>query len=134
MKKISPRKYAVGLYEAVKEKSKDEVDLIIENFLKILLKNNDFSLADKIVAEFSAYFKEQEGIIEAEVVTARKLSAEEEKELSQSIKGQLAAKEIELVNKVDKSILGGLIIRFKDKLFDGSLKNRLEALKINLTK
>lgn len=134
MKKISPRKYAIGLHEAVKEKSKDEADLIIENFLKILLKNNDFSLADKIVAEFSAYLKEQEGKIEAEAVTARQLSVEEEKELSQSIKGQLAAEEIELVNKVDKSILGGLIIRFKDKLFDGSLKNKLETLKTNLTK
>ncbi len=41
---------------------------------------------------------------------------------------------IETVNKVDKNILGGIIVKYGDKVFDGSLRKKLEEFRGAITK
>jgi F-type H+-transporting ATPase subunit delta len=42
-------------------------------------------------------------------------------------------KNVSLVNKVDKDVLGGILIKMGDKEIDGTIKRRLVALREQLT-
>ena len=47
---------------------------------------------------------------------------------------QLEKVEIELINKIDPSIIGGLKVVIHSHIYDGSIKNKLENMKIDLLK
>ena len=69
-----------------------------------------------------------EGAEIAEITTAIELDDEDKLKLAQRITN-LVGKPVVLQPKVDASILGGIIIRVGDRLIDGSVRSKLEALK-----
>ncbi len=69
-----------------------------------------------------------EGAEVAEVTTAIPLDDEDRLRLAQRITS-LVGKPVVLKPKVDSSLIGGIIIRVGDKLIDGSIRSKLEALK-----
>ena len=69
-----------------------------------------------------------EGAEVAEVTTAIPLDDEDRLRLAQRITS-LVGKPVVLKPKVDSSLIGGIIIRIGDKLIDGSIRSKLEALK-----
>ena len=68
------------------------------------------------------------GIRQAEIVTARELGADERKALVAEV-GKLAGARIEASFKLDKSILGGTVVRIGSTVYDGSVRGRLDRLK-----
>ncbi len=72
-----------------------------------------------------------EGAEVAEVTTALPLDDEDKLRLAQRLTS-LVGKPVVLKPKVDSSLIGGLIIRVGDKLIDGSIRNKLLALKRDL--
>lgn len=69
-----------------------------------------------------------EGAEVAEVTTAIPLDDEDRLRLAQRLTS-IVGKPIVLKSKVDSSLIGGIIIRVGDKLIDGSIRSKLEALK-----
>ena len=74
-----------------------------------------------------------EGAEVAEVTTAIPLDDEEKLRLAQRITS-LVGKPVVLKPKVDPSVIGGIIIRVGDKLIDGSIRSKLEALKREMSR
>ena len=68
------------------------------------------------------------GIRQAEIVTARELNPQERAELLAGV-GKLAGSRIEPTFKLDESIIGGAVVRIGSKVYDGSVRGRLERLK-----
>ena len=69
-----------------------------------------------------------EGAEVAEVTTAIPLDDEDQLRLAQRLTS-IVGKPIVLKPKVDSSLIGGIIIRVGDKLIDGSIRSKLEALR-----
>ncbi len=69
-----------------------------------------------------------EGAEVAEVITAIALDDEYKLELAQRLT-DMVGKPIVLQPKVDPSLIGGVIIRIGDRLLDGSIHSKLQALK-----
>ena len=115
-------------------KKKKEVEQAINEFARVLVANNDITKLDKIIQEFNNIWNEKEGIVEAEVKSAQELDKSIIKTLSDYIVNLSGAKKVELNKIVDKNLLGGVVIKYSDKVMDGSLKNRINNLKSNLKK
>lgn len=130
--KIKPKQYARALFELTKDKNKTEVKETIANFAKFLFKNNDAFKLDKILQEFTILCNKELLILDAEISSAHQLSRETEELLKEYLKKESTAKEIKTDLKVNKNILGGVIIKYGDKIFDASIKNRLNKLKQSL--
>jgi len=131
--RISSKQYAESLYQVVKEKDCDVSDAI-KKFIKILVSNNDISKADKIVEDFVKIWNKKEGIVEAEITSARELDKDTVKLLHEYIAKFSDATDVILNKKINKNILGGVIIKCGDKILDASLKMSLKELKNNLVK
>lgn len=103
----------------------------VRNFLMVLAKENRFSRLGEIIAELEdmAVYGPQVKVVE--VTSAVPLTLEEEETLKEKISrrfgGPLAYR-----FQVDPKILGGMVVRVGDKIIDGSLTGRLQALRERL--
>jgi F-type H+-transporting ATPase subunit delta len=127
--KFKAKQYAQALYEALQETKPKDQDIVIENFIEILKQKGDLAEYETIIAEYEVYDREQRGIKEVEITTAG--GAQMNKSLINDL-NEIIGADIEVKEKVDKNLIGGVVIKAGDTLIDGSIKNQLEQLRGNL--
>lgn len=98
-----------------------------ENFLKLLVHNNRLGLVSTIAKLFEAYKAEDEGYVEVEALTAYALSKEAKHDLTTTLEKTLG-KKIHMNVTVDKSLIGGVLVRAGDRVIDGSIRGRLQHM------
>ena len=133
MKKLTAKPYAVSLYEVIAESKGDDIKKQIRNFLNVVKKRKDLKLLSKIFDSFQEVYYERKGILKAEVTSSHKLSNAIENEIKNWLK-QETGKVAEIEEKIDPSLLGGVVIKYSDTILDASLKNSLKNLKNTLIK
>jgi len=131
--KISIKQYAQVLYELTLDKSEVEVNVVIERFVKELIKNNQIKSAPKIIEKFEEIYNQKNKIVVASVTSANKLESDYLERIEKYLMDRYEAKEVVLDNKVSPEIKGGIILRIGDEIIDGSVSNRLRSLKTKLT-
>jgi F-type H+-transporting ATPase subunit delta len=104
-----------------------QVDKEGENFLKLLVQNRRLSLLPEIARIFEEFKAEDEGYIEVDVLTAYALSKESKLEFSSKLEKALH-KKIHMNVSVDKSLIGGVLVRAGDRVIDGSIKGQLQQM------
>ncbi|MGA9665549.1 MAG: F0F1 ATP synthase subunit delta [Gallionella sp.] len=97
------------------------------NFVRILVDNQRLLLLPEIVALFEALRAESEKTVNVEVDSAFELSSVQQEKIISSLKARMG-REIKLVCKVNKDLLGGVVIRAGDKVIDGSTRTRLAEM------
>ncbi|MDD5072002.1 MAG: ATP synthase F1 subunit delta [Patescibacteria group bacterium] len=127
--KITAKQYAVSLFEAIDRAEGSKIRDIIKNFSRILVENNQTSQLGKIIGQFERIWDKKNKIVKAEIISALKLTPETEKAVKFYLKRTAEGGEVKLSQKVDKSVLGGLIIKRDDRILDASLKTRLAEFK-----
>lgn len=132
--RITPGQYALSLYELASEAKKDKIDEILKNFVALLARSNNLKLADKIEKEFVKLWDEKKGLAKVEVTTAGKLDKDIKEKLNFNIMKWLDKNKVEMEEKIDKDILGGIIVKYEDTVIDGSLRKKIEHLKQKLEK
>jgi F-type H+-transporting ATPase subunit delta len=107
------------------------VNEITTKFLGVLTLNGRASALPAVVSAFKQLAADHRGAIAAEVVTAAPLTAAQKKGVAASLAKALG-KDPEISTRVDPSILGGIKVRVGSRLFDASLKSKLDSLKFAL--
>ena len=123
MKKIN-KQFAEALYEVTKGLKGKDLDQALFSFAELLVRSHKLKQADRIIAEYVKYAKQQEGVVEIEITSAHEL---DQKTLDQ-IK-QVFGKKVNEQQLVDESILGGVSIKMEDKILDATVKTQLKQLK-----
>lgn len=98
-----------------------------QNFVRILVDNQRLLMLPEISAIFDALKSEAEKTLNVVIDSAFEVTAEQQKSLVVSLKKRMG-KEIKLECKVNKDLLGGVVIRAGDKVIDGSATARLREL------
>lgn len=102
---------------------------ITKNFLVIVAENGRLSYLESIVNKFKQLTMADKGIIKAIVTTIMPLPPQEEKELKETLQDIIGhGKSVEVEQKIDPSILGGIMIEFEQKLFDMSIRTRAKQM------
>ena len=103
----------------------------IVSFLRIIIKHNRVKNLDDIFNAFNSLCNEERGVMEGILYTAYPLNEKTQKDISLKI-SQIENKEIELIPHIDPSLIGGVKIVINSHVYDGSIKNQLEKMKIDL--
>jgi F-type H+-transporting ATPase subunit delta len=127
--RISAKQYAQTLYDLTDGKSKSEIEKSIADFARYMHKERKLKLSGKIIESFGKIYNSEKGIVEAEIVTAEKLSDALEKKIENYIKKKYKSEKVIIKNIVDPSIKGGMIVKSGDEVTDGSVRGRLGELK-----
>lgn len=94
------------------------------NFLFITIDKRRETNIINIVDEFNKLFKDYRGIVDIEAVTAVPMNEEASERLKTVLRDKLE-KEINLSNRVDPSIIGGVMLNMDEKIIDSTLKTQL---------
>lgn len=101
------------------------------NFFKLLATNRRLFAAADVVRDFQSLAARARGEVRAEVTAASALSDQQVADLKAALKASVG-KDVTLAQKVDPSILGGLIVKIGSRMVDSSLKTKLEGMRFAL--
>jgi len=102
-----------------------------KKFLGLVAANRRASALPDMIRAFEKLAAEDRGAVSAEVTTALPLTEAQAKALAASLRTALG-KDPEIETRVDPAILGGIKVRVGSRLYDASLKSRLDSLKFAL--
>lgn len=97
------------------------------NFIRILAQSGRLMVAAEIAQMFEELRAEAEKSAQITVSSAFALNGEQQKKIAAALKARLGT-EVKLSCTVDKTLLGGIVIRIGDKVIDGSANTRLAEL------
>lgn len=98
------------------------------NFLKVVSQHSRLNCLRAMHVATRRLYNELRGRVEVTVRTAERLDAAGIDMVTSRLRAALGA-EIELHTQVDPDLIGGIVVRIGDKVFDGSVANRLERLR-----
>tara|TARA_Y100001970_G_scaffold282224_1_gene394612 strand:- start:656 stop:1213 length:558 start_codon:yes stop_codon:yes gene_type:complete len=109
-------------------KSEQTNDLSL-TFLKVLSKNKRFPNILAIISQFININAKKRGDVLADITSAEKLSNDQQNNITNQLRNILGNKLL-LSFKVDKKIIGGLVVKVGSKMIDTSMLNKINKLKI----
>ena len=109
------------------------LDEYVKNVVKMLSVSHNVYAFSRLYSDFCKLYNEKLGIVDVEAISAVALSEEETARLKRTLETKLS-KTVSIRNTVDKSILGGLVLRYDSVQLDGSVKARLEKTRQDLKK
>ena len=99
----------------------------IKHIIFYLLDKNRIANIREIVAEYLKIYYAKNQILDVEAIFAKKLTKTQREKLVHNLENK-TKKKINLVEKVDASIIGGGILKIGDKIIDGSVRTQLNSL------
>lgn len=114
--------------ELVNKLFEHQAGVEVLNLLRLLIDRKREAILDEVLVAFTHMANEKRGILDVIVTTAVALEEQEEQELAQRL-GKALGKKLSIHVKVDKAIIGGILLRIGDRLFDGSIAGKLAGFK-----
>ena len=108
-------------------------DKDIVSLIKLLIRNNRMRYANEVLDAFNSYCNHARGVNEGLVYSTYPL----DEQTIHKIEKKLSSREkvdIELTNRIDQNLIGGIKVVFNGKIYDGSIANKLEKMKSDLLK
>lgn len=110
-----------------------DADERIVNFLELLAERHRMPALFRIKREFDALWAEEHQLLPVTVTSAIELDEGLVDEIGKRIQDQTGRK-VELSSNVDPDVLGGLMVRVGNMVLDGTVRNRLERLRKQVSK
>ncbi|WP_378951065.1 ATP synthase F1 subunit delta [Pelosinus sp. sgz500959] len=126
-----PRVLAQAKKETISKIFGQEVVDFVLKFLMLLVDKRRETILPGIIREYVKLANVARNIVEAQVTTAMPLESDQQTALINKL-GLVTGKKIILKTQIDKTIIGGVIVKIGDKLIDGSVVRQLETLKNTL--
>lgn len=103
-------------------------NLYVQNTIKLLIEKRSVAAFHYLAVQYEKMCLKAHNIEKVTAISAVPLSQKQQDALKEKLKTQLG-KEITLINKIDPSILGGVVLRTDSLQIDGGVKHRLEEIK-----
>ena len=100
-------------------------------FFSIICQNGRSSIIDRICLRFLEMEVKFKGEVRAELLSTNPQSEMELNKIKEIIKESLST-DVSLVSKVDPSIIGGYILKIGSVMLDGSVKSKLQGLRVSM--
>lgn len=111
----------------------DDTNVLFRNFLMLLVDRKRIYLLDGVCQQYLALLRELNQTVLAEVTSAVPLSEAQQQAVKERVMSMTNAREVELSQKVDGDLLGGVIIKVGSQVIDASLRGQLRRLSLRLS-
>lgn len=105
----------------------EELPEPVANFIRILAENRRLELLPQVHELFLAFKASQERAVDLEVISAFEISDDQTARLA-GVMGEKLRRQVRVSTTVDKTLIGGVIMRAGDLVIDGSVRGRLAKL------
>lgn len=104
------------------------VSPLVMNFLKVLAKHDRLSVLGDVVRIAKELYIQQQGRVSVEVQTATPLTDAQSSQIQQQLRALLGAEPV-LSPKIKPELIGGVVLRVGDTVYDGSVAAQLAEMR-----
>jgi F-type H+-transporting ATPase subunit delta len=104
---------------------------LVRRLVLLLAERDRLDLVGELERIYSKLWNAQRGVVEAEAITVEPLSGAQRDRLAEALR-RLSGRDVELTARLSPDILGGLVVHMDGKVYDGSVRGRLRALRQRL--
>lgn len=108
------------------------LDAPIRNFLGLLIEKNRLDVLNEIVSTYDGLLDDKLGVIRARVTSALELDSHQRDAIAARLQA-VTGKKVRMDVAVDPSLIAGLVAQVGSTIYDGSIRQQLEAFKNSLT-
>ena len=105
---------------------------LLQRLITLLVERDRIELLPLIAKAYVRRWNAKKGIVEAEAISARELDDTEARAVSAAAAQASGGKQIQLTRRLDPGLMGGLLLRMEGRIYDGSVRARLRALREQL--
>lgn len=107
------------------------LNILTMNFIKILIEKGRVGNIPEIAFEVEKIVNEMKGVANVKIYTASTLGDKEKEKIVKKLEKVIPGK-LKTAYMIDKTILGGVIIKANNKLYDSSIKTQLRLMKTKI--
>ncbi len=111
----------------------DRIDRLFVEFIIVLVRKHRIGYLHEIIDEFVRLVEAANGVARVTAITAVSLKDTERVRLAERLAARTGLT-IELEERVDPEIIGGMIVILHNEIIDGSIRRGLDLVEENLTK
>ncbi|PLT35867.1 F0F1 ATP synthase subunit delta [Bacillus sp. V5-8f] len=104
----------------------------VKNTLLLMVERHRSDVISQMAVDFIELANEERSVAEASVYSVRPLTETEREAVSSAFAAKIGKKTLRIENIVDRSVLGGIKLRIGNRIYDGSVKGKLERLEKEL--
>lgn len=123
----------IGFLHKVNGNGSNKHLLFIENFIRLLAENKRLDLLPDISALFEEDLSKETGYLSLTITSAFPLDSDQKKKTQTKLTQQFNS-ELVIDYKIDPSLIGGLLVRSGSWVLDGTIKSKLNRLRVALRK
>lgn len=98
------------------------------NFMKVVAKHERLDCLRAIYRQMYLMYEKMINRLPVEITTAVEITSEQAQTIGQSLKAKIGGDPI-IQQKVDPSLIGGVVVRVGDTVYDGSVKTQLDKMR-----
>ncbi len=107
---------------------KSSISGTLFSFLLLVMEKHRIQHLLLMAEEFEQLVKRDQGILEAQLITARELDETLQNQIRQELE-RSTGKKVEIVTRVEPRLIGGVVVKLGDKVIDRSIRHQLNQLK-----
>jgi F-type H+-transporting ATPase subunit delta len=105
---------------------------VAANFIRLVTSKRRLFFIRNMIADYQKLYDAYRGVARAEVTSAAPLSDANIAALKVSLRAISGGRDVDLSLKLDPSIIGGLIVKLGSRMVDGSLRTKLNAIRLSM--
>jgi len=105
----------------------------LRNFLMLLVDRRRILLLEPICEQYITLLRQKNQTVLAEISSAVPLSQEQEQAIREKVIAMTNARQVDLETKIDRDLIGGVIIKVGSQVIDASLRSQLRRLSLRLS-
>ncbi len=109
-----------------------ELHAYTRNFLMLLVDRRRVIFLEAIGQEYLSLLRKLNQTVLADVTSAVPLSEGQQQAVREKVQGMTGARSVELQTKIDRDLIGGVIIKVGSQIIDASLRGQLRRIGIRL--
>lgn len=102
------------------------------NFLRLLAQKRRLFAVEDMIAGYSSLSDAAKGVARAKITVAHPLSDDQKRAIEDALRAITGGKSVDMSVKVDPAIVGGLVAQLGSRMYDGSLRTKLNAIRTRM--
>jgi F-type H+-transporting ATPase subunit delta len=113
--------------------SGDQLHPFTLNFLKLLVDRRRILFLEGICKQYRVRLRQLKQTVLAEVTSAVELSEQQQQSVREKVIAMTGANQVDIETKIDRDLIGGVIIKVGSQVIDASLRGQLRRIGLRLS-
>ncbi len=111
----------------------EQIHPFTKSFLMLLVDKRRILFLDGICKQYQSLLRKLNQAVLAEVISTVELNDDQKNTIREQVKSMTSARQVDLETRIDRDLIGGVIIKVGSQVIDASLRGQLRRISLRLS-